>query len=84
MIQLINRNNTKSHRAIRKPIVSEHYNKCRYNGKRTDQCKQRASLCHIGLVKDHGPKFFKRILLILLPALSTNDWECLESCANLR
>ena len=54
MTQLTNRNNTKSHHAKRKPVVSRHYNKWKYNGKITDQCQQGVSLRHIGLVKDYG------------------------------
>jgi len=54
MNQLINRSNTKSHHTIRRPIVSEHQNKSKYNGIITDQCEQRGALYHIGLVKDHG------------------------------
>jgi len=50
-------NNTKSYHAKRKPIFSEHYNELKHNDKVTDQCKQRVSLCQIGLVKDHVGKF---------------------------
>jgi len=54
MTQLISNINTKSRRAIRKQIVSEYLNKWRHNGIITDQFKQRVSLCHTGLVKDHA------------------------------
>ena len=51
----MSKNNAKSHCAIRKgnqlPVnVRMNEN----NGKTTDQFEQRVSLCHIGLVKDHG------------------------------
>ena len=35
-------------------ILVETKTKWKHNSKRTDLCKQRRSLCHIGLAKDHG------------------------------
>jgi len=52
--KLVNKKNTKTHHAKRKQTVSEHWNKRKHNGKITDRCTQRVSLCHIGLVKDSG------------------------------
>jgi len=53
MTRVISKNNAKEH-AKKLPIVSGNSNKWKHNGKRTDLSKQRLSLCHIGLEKDHG------------------------------
>jgi len=64
MTQLINRNNTKSHHAKKLPMLVEI--KINENdGKRIDQCKERLSLCHIGLVKVHGGHLVNQAPLLL-------------------
>jgi len=67
--QLIDRNNTRSHR--------ENQNKSNHNGKIADKCKQKLSLCHIRLVKDHGGRLVKQPRLLLID-------KCLETSVGMK
>jgi len=41
----------------------------------TDQCKLRVSLCHIGLVKDHGSYLINQPRLLLLTSVEKQQLE---------
>jgi len=45
------------------------------NGKIPIQFKQRVSLCHIGLVKDHGSHLVNQPRLSLFQSVEKQQWE---------